>query len=446
MIQMVIADDENRICSTIKYVVSEAFPQVRLAAVFNNGRDLQDYVAANHVDLLITDIEMPEMNGLEIVHRMREQGNNCYVIMITAYRDFDYAIRALNSSVNAFLTKPFSSSDLEREVRKAIESILEDRQHVSKQWNVFGNLIRAVCSSLQWQTVTEITLCQGTKRLDTLSCSELVVCSENGYLLIPEQEELLVRDIKTIGETDTLQQSVFFLEKNKANVSFLIFADASPNLSFTGDIICVVERYTGTKASFVWKTFESFAAYCAYLEFNRVMDSFFKVLALKGRRQAETQIREYIDSCDTDKRKKFGEHLTKEQRVQLEGSEVQDIMKSVSAIVDRTLAYGSSNYLINATMEHIKKNYMNPALSLDSVADALAVSGGYLSRLFKSKTGQNFSEYLQTIRMDNAQHLLKTTALPISDIAVASGYNNATYFRMLFKSRFGMTPRQYRQN
>ncbi len=446
MIQMVIADDENRICSAIKYVASEAFPQVRVAAVFNNGRDLQDYIAENHIDLLITDIEMPQMNGLEIVQQMRERGDDCYVIVITAYRDFDYAMRALNSKVNAFLTKPFSSGDLEREMRNAIEVILEARSYITKQWNVFGNLIRAVVSSLQWQTVCDIALCRGTKRLDTMSCTEVVVCSENGSVLTQEKEELLERDLKAVGEMDTLQQSVFFLEKCKANVSFLVFADAAPNLSFVEDVVSVVQRYTGSKAVVSQKTFESFCAYCAYLEFSREMDQFFKVLALKGLRQAENQISEYVSSCDPDKRKRFAAHLERELNARSEGDGIQDIVKCASAIAAQTLARGSSNYLVNATMEHIKQNFMDSALSLDSVADALAVSSGYLSRLFKSKTGQNFSEYLQMIRMDNAQRLLKTTALPVNDIAIASGYNNATYFRMLFKSKLGMTPRQYRQN
>ena len=82
---------------------------------------------------------------------------------------------------------------------------------------------------------------------------------------------------------------------------------------------------------------------------------------------------------------------------------------------------------------------------MNAAAEALSVSTGYLSRVFKDQTGQNFSEYLQSVRMEHAQQLLATTVIPTNAVAEQTGYSNSTYFRAAFKARFGLTPRQYRQ-
>ena len=94
---------------------------------------------------------------------------------------------------------------------------------------------------------------------------------------------------------------------------------------------------------------------------------------------------------------------------------------------------------------YIDRHYMDPELSLSSVANAVSVSPNHLSTLFKSKIGVGFSEYLTEVRIRQAKRLLITSDLRVSEVGERVGYQNMEYFSMLFKKNTGQTPSQYRR-
>ena len=95
---------------------------------------------------------------------------------------------------------------------------------------------------------------------------------------------------------------------------------------------------------------------------------------------------------------------------------------------------------------YIDRHYMDPELSLSSVANAVSVSPNHLSTLFKSKIGVGFSEYLTEVRIRQAKRLLITSDLRVSEFGERVGYQNMEYFSMLFKKNTGQTPSQYRRS
>lgn len=85
-------------------------------------------------------------------------------------------------------------------------------------------------------------------------------------------------------------------------------------------------------------------------------------------------------------------------------------------------------------------------LSLDELAEILAVNASYLSYIFKKETGSTVVQYLTSLRMEQACRLLKNRPdLTLEEIALQSGYNSTTYFHKIFRSRFGISPRQWQQ-
>ena len=106
----------------------------------------------------------------------------------------------------------------------------------------------------------------------------------------------------------------------------------------------------------------------------------------------------------------------------------------------------TANKMRTELLAYIEENFNNKSLSLAAVADHLNTSVYVATRLFKETTGKNFKEYVMDKRMEYAADLLKSTSHKVAEISGMAGFENAEYFSSLFKTKFGMTPTQYRKN
>ena len=93
---------------------------------------------------------------------------------------------------------------------------------------------------------------------------------------------------------------------------------------------------------------------------------------------------------------------------------------------------------------YINENYSNSALSLSLVAEHFNLNSSYLSSYFKKSTGENFVNYVNSIRLAKACHLLEEESLQVGDIAAKVGFSNSSIFITNFKKKYGLTPGSYR--
>lgn len=100
--------------------------------------------------------------------------------------------------------------------------------------------------------------------------------------------------------------------------------------------------------------------------------------------------------------------------------------------------------IVNKAISNLHENYRDPGTNLESVANDIAVNPSYLSRIFHKETGQHFSTYLTSLRMNYAKIQLSSTKESISVIAEKCGYNSSKYFINIFKKTEGLTPSAYR--
>ena len=116
MLRVLVVEDEEMIRKGIVLAVDWAALDCVIVGEAANGEEGLEAVERLHPSLIITDLKMPKMDGLEMVSRLREAGNSVFVIILTAYDSFAYAQSALRLGAVEFLLKPFHDGDLEKAV------------------------------------------------------------------------------------------------------------------------------------------------------------------------------------------------------------------------------------------------------------------------------------------------------------------------------------------
>ena len=100
----------------------------------------------------------------------------------------------------------------------------------------------------------------------------------------------------------------------------------------------------------------------------------------------------------------------------------------------------SENKTVERVIKYIKKNYMHD-ITLCEIAEKNAVSGEHLSRIFKKETGIGFNEYVNAIRLQKAEFMLRNEdGKSVSEVAFACGFNDSNYFSYRFKKAYGVSP------
>lgn len=104
-----------------------------------------------------------------------------------------------------------------------------------------------------------------------------------------------------------------------------------------------------------------------------------------------------------------------------------------------------SGGIINQAKAYIQANFQKE-ISLDDVSRAVDISPYYFSKIFKEETGENFIEFLTSIRMEKAKELLSGSGLSMKEICAQVGYADPNYFSRTFKKNVGLTPTEYKES
>ena len=431
MYSVVIADDEKIITDTIQTVLKSTVPELDTLHVFYNGLDVYKYIQTNHADILLLDIEMPAYSGLDITRLINEQKIDSYVIIISAFQNFEYAQKAVNFGANAFLIKPFSSQQLTDAVRKGMSVLAERRSSTTYSPQMYLALVQSFLIN------DILPLNEEFNFFTNMHCTEVQITNNDSYSFGGEKLEAL------LAKYDSSEQHVYIREYKENILKLLVFFKNEPDLAFIQDILEKADN--ADQLSVLHKTYASFTHYRLEQSFFKAMQSFTQVLSSGSSYQAKEQLTTYLSSLNEEQLKAFADYLYENYQLLPANADISSILDCIATLTIRILNANSGNYLVSSTKKYIKEHYNEPNLSLESVADALSVSSVYLSRIFKNQTAQNFSEYLQDIRIEHAKLLLKSTSQSTDQIASAVGYNSTTYFRHCFKASCGMTPKQYRQ-
>lgn len=121
---VVIVDDEATISEGLSRLVKWNDVGFSVIGTFSNGRDAAEFLKTNHADVILTDIKMPHMTGIELAKWVYENQIGSKVVFLTGYKDFEYAKKAVEYNVNFYLLKPTQLSELYETFEK-IKEILD---------------------------------------------------------------------------------------------------------------------------------------------------------------------------------------------------------------------------------------------------------------------------------------------------------------------------------
>ncbi len=136
MYQAIIVDDEAKIRSGLLNLFPWNQLGFQIAGSFSNGKEAYDFTLANHVDLVLSDIRMPIMDGLELSEKLISQ-KHIKIIFFSGYQDFEYVRQAMRNGVVDYLLKPVKYEDLVDCLSKVRDILnLENNQHQAEEENL----------------------------------------------------------------------------------------------------------------------------------------------------------------------------------------------------------------------------------------------------------------------------------------------------------------------
>jgi len=143
--RILVVDDEPSIREFLQIMLKREKMVVETAS---NGREALEKLAHEAFDLIISDIQMPEVSGLELLAKVREQDPNALVLMITAFGSTESAVEAMKLGAYDYLTKPFTDDDVKVRIAKALENrvLVQENRRMRRELGErysFSNIIGA---------------------------------------------------------------------------------------------------------------------------------------------------------------------------------------------------------------------------------------------------------------------------------------------------------------
>lgn len=454
IIRIVIVEDDK--LARLGIISSITWENYGMTIIFDTGSPQKalEYMKENRTDLLLTDLSMPVMSGLDLVKKARNFQPALQFAVLTMHQNFDYIQEALRLGALDYICKSqFEQDDVAQiigKIRKRYDSV----SHSAPSLDVFPRsgpcyIVLYPCSAVSpFQTlcadlsITEKNLHEHASLyyLDDISPSARLKWEET--LSMPLSDVMAVKLEDADHFTDETLQSVPPFNHQSYFYTFKegYFTEKIAEL-MSDDAITTYEYYADAK-----KDFLSLKWIFNRNQFQSVMDSFcsnripyVKLISLFSK--AETE----INNCYGFLFPRSSFTLPDYFPTFYHASKWFE--KTAEKIRQAVEWQSYSPYLVECLSQAlliIHTEYDRPLLS-DDLAKRVHLSRSYFCQLFKKMTHQSFNRYLREVRLAKAKELLARTALPISDVAEKTGYPDEKYFSKLFHSETGMTPSVYRQ-
>ncbi|HJD21621.1 MAG TPA: response regulator [Candidatus Gemmiger faecigallinarum] len=407
---VVVADDEDVLREAVCTMVPWEELGFRLAGSASNGLDALQLVEKLEPDLLLTDIRMPFISGIELARQVREVRPAMNIAFLTGYDDFEYAQQAIQYNIISYMLKPLTIDGIAAELRVI-------RQKIDAKFALFRQ-------EAEKQPVQQ----------DRCAVFLMPLVLDEYAAPDPQCEARAVECGLLRGADDKPFYTVMALTLHNSDGAVC----TAP--SFTASVDRLAAKYLRSVSFF------SGGRVVSVLLGNR--SDFAEYLHILADEIAQMAARVLGCGCRIGVSRAAPEltGLHAAYREAMEALRQVDPAESgVQFVGDLMPAVKGGSGLCQRALEAIDKHYMEADLSLVSLSGMLDVSPNHLSACIKKYAGETFINILIGKRMEAARQLLQTTDLRIQEVAARCGYTDQHYFSYCFKKYCGESPNALRR-
>ncbi len=445
------------------------------------------------IDLVITDIMMPKMTGLELIENLINSNYQTNFIVLSAFQEFEYAKKAISMGAQNYILKPIDTEELEKSII-SIKSKLKEKENRNKDKEVVNNsvLLKLITDKdyenidyikekLKYNVeyrVGIIELKNKDKDIHKVlkvipDMKKYLYCIENKskavFIIDGKSNDEYIEELTNIKNQiiDLIDDIVYISlgqivkDLKDINISYECAKDISEYKIIYPDISWIKEYkeknnknidididFEDLKYLLINKDFDN-ASLFIESKFNQLKEDDLNPKKIKAKAlEVFLNVYNYINESKLMKNLSiYLENVIKKRKCyQSTIDEIQfeliSMIKFMHTKLDNTQE--SISPVIIKLLNHIEKNYQKD-LNLKEISDSLNINSIYLGQLFQKEIGILFSDYINNFRINKAKDLLVNTSLKVSEIGELVGYSNKNYFYRKFKSIVGITPSEWRK-
>lgn len=515
MYKVMIIDDEEIVLEGLMHMIDWNGLGCEISDTAMSAEEGIKKIKKQTPDIIITDIRMKSMTGLEMIEAVSDRLKNTKVIIMTAYRNFEYAQTAIALGVVEFILKPTKLESIKAAVRKSVEELDERHRSLELVKKLEENNIKfnKICIEKILSDACKFNDGDWEDKLKKYNedfSDYFVVSTVSGVFGSVNTTDFADRINKIFNEKMLFKNDCYIIYA-KSYVSIVVsikednvmmetirksLIDAGMEMGNTAEekISVGVSKRSSKIAEIHEKMCESYiplesrldagAGAVNFYEDTNVMkqqyinvyqERIFLCISAGNKKKideilADTEeylwrmnleeVRTFVLStimmyyeCDFSmkaenggEKRKFNHFGQMIERCGDKGELIQLIGSFSVDMINKTFKYNSNilNEMTEMMITYIKANYQH-SLSREDVANHVHASTSYVSTVFKNVTGQNLTQYINTVRINEAKRLLSEGKHTRQEIAGMVGYNDYAYFSSIFKKLTGKSPSKWQK-
>lgn len=482
--KIVVADDENTIRRGICNFIDWKRMGYQIVADFEDGKELLEYLEKHEVDVVLTDIRMAEVGGLDVARIISEKELPVKVVIISGYKEFDYAREALKYNVVNYILKPIQIDEIEKTFEEIYQQLQQKAQEKDQKKGMEEDILELL-PELQEQFWLRVLLGGLRNRDNIIQQKEFLDLDFNtdtpcaiAEIQIDLDEKVTKKYYAEKNSRYNLLNNIFsgsvegmhyypvYLSREQLKISYHLEQSFS-NFTEMADYYASMQIHMHRKSERVYEwnevdqqrllqkyqllmdiinsgDVESLDSQIGNIMFefrelplierkNVIIDMFSMLLQryMKMNQELWIDVKEQVD---------YSLILNAPDKESLQKI-CSDLIHRIKRIVEEHQGEVSRN-ITEQIMEYLKSHYQED-ISLDLLADRYYLNPSYLSRMFKQCLGTGLTDYLIELRMENAKKLLLTGKYKVYEISQKVGYKSDKYFFRVFKSYTGQSPLEF---